>query len=86
MKQHKAGNGELPAGADVPTAGDVYSALLADHLRRGLDAKTNDARTAPGYAAAFDPEEAESLGAFAETALTEQDAIDSAADLPAAQV
>ncbi|WP_045226947.1 hypothetical protein [Methyloterricola oryzae] len=36
----------------------------------------------PGYAAEFDPDEAESAGAFVEDALTEDDAIESATDLP----
>jgi len=36
----------------------------------------------PGYAAEFDPDEAEFAGAFVEEALSEDDAIESAADLP----
>jgi hypothetical protein len=53
----------------------------AGSRERLLDAKTQDAITAPGFTAAFDPDEAESMGAFAETALTEEDAIESAPDL-----
>ena len=53
----------------------------ADGLEPLLDAKTQDALTAPGFPAAFDPDEAERMGAFAETALTEEDAIESSADL-----
>lgn len=36
----------------------------------------------PGYAAEFDPEEAELAGAFVEDALSEDEAIESATDLP----
>ncbi len=40
----------------------------------------------PGYQVAFDPNEAEQLGAFTEDALSESDAMDSAADLSNADV
>lgn len=45
--------------------------------------KLNDALT-PGYQAEFDPEEAQRAGAFAEDALSEADAAESAIDLDAA--
>jgi hypothetical protein len=45
--------------------------------------KLTDAMT-PGFQAEFDPEEAERAGAFAEDALSEQDAAESSEDLPAA--
>jgi hypothetical protein len=60
--------------------------MLQQSRQRLLDEKSKDALTAPGFAAAFDPEEAEAMGAFAETAITEQDAIESAADVPAARL
>lgn len=47
--------------------------------------KLTDALT-PGYQAEFDPEEAERAGAFVEDALSEQDALDSQADLADAGV
>lgn len=45
--------------------------------------KLIDALT-PGFAPEFDPQEAERAGAFAEDALSERDAMDSAVDLPGA--
>jgi hypothetical protein len=60
--------------------------MLQQSRQQLLDEKSQDALTAPGFAAAFDPEEAEAMGAFAETAITEQDAIESAADVPAARL
>ncbi|OJW51145.1 MAG: conjugal transfer protein TraD [Alphaproteobacteria bacterium 41-28] len=42
--------------------------------------KLKDALT-PGYQAEFDPEEADQAGAFLEDALSEQDAMESDADL-----
>ena len=42
--------------------------------------KLDDALT-PGFSAEFDPEEAESAGAFSEDALSEEDAIESNIDL-----
>ena len=59
----------------------IVNERLADGIDPLLDAKTQDALTTPGFAAAFDPDEAERMGAFAETALTEEDAIESSADL-----
>jgi|GEM_PF-1500442 len=44
-----------------------------------IDEKLIDMET-PGFAAEFDPLEAERLGAFREDALTEQDAVDSTID------
>lgn len=40
----------------------------------------------PGYQVAFDPSEAEQLGAFTEDALSEADAMDSTADMSNADV
>lgn len=44
-----------------------------------IDEKLIDMET-PGFAAEFDPLEAERMGAFKEDALTEQDALDSTID------
>ena len=44
-----------------------------------IEEKLSDMET-PGFAAEFDPLEAERLGAFKEDALTEQDALDSTID------
>ncbi len=44
-----------------------------------IDEKLIDMKT-PGFAAEFDPLEAERMGAFKEDALTEQDALDSTID------
>jgi hypothetical protein len=52
----------------VPTVGETIAEKLADAFT-------------PGYAAEFDPEEAEMAGAFTEDALTEQDAAESSVDL-----
>ena len=49
-----------------------------------LNEKLNDAFNNPGFSAEFSPEEAEQAGAFVEDALSEQDALDSAIDLPGA--
>lgn len=46
-----------------------------------LAVKLADALT-PGYEAEFDPDEAESVGAFVENALSESDAKESNIDLP----
>ena len=40
----------------------------------------------PGFQAEFTPEEADLMGAFEETALTEQDALDSVIDIPLSNV
>ena len=56
-------------------------ATAADALRE----KLTDALT-PGYQAEFDPDEAEKAGAFAEDALSEQDAAESDIDLVDATV
>lgn len=40
----------------------------------------------PGFQAEFTPDEADLLGAFEETALTEQDALDSVIDIPLSNV
>lgn len=54
--------------ADVP-AGEAIAEKLSD-------------AAIPGYAVEFDPDEAELAGAFVEDALSEDDAIEGAADLP----
>jgi len=43
--------------------------------------KLSDAETTPGFEAEFDPDEADKAGAFAENAISEQDALESSADL-----
>lgn len=63
-------------------------AAILDDLTNATDAireKLTDALT-PGYQAEFDPDEAERVGAFAEDALSEQDALDSDVDLVDATV
>lgn len=49
-------------------------------VREVLEQKLIDVMT-PGAVIEFDPDEAEQAGAFVETALTEQEAFDSAMDL-----
>lgn len=56
-------------------------ANAAEALREKLD----DAMT-PGYQTEFDPDEAETVGAFVEDALSEEDAAESDADLVDATV
>lgn len=56
-------------------------ANAAEALREKLD----DAMT-PGYQTEFDPEEADTVGAFVEDALSEEDAAESDADLVDATV
>lgn len=63
-------------------------AAILDDLTNAADAireKMIDALT-PGYQAEFDPDEAERVGAFVEDALSEQDALESDADLVNATV
>lgn len=45
-----------------------------------IEEKLNDALT-PGFQAEFDPDEADYVGAFAEDALSEADALESTADI-----
>ncbi len=45
-----------------------------------LNEKLTDAETSPGFAVAFDPEEAEQAGAFEEDALSATDALESSID------
>ena len=54
-----------------------------DHkiMQQVIKEKLLDMET-PGFQAEFDPLEADLMGAFEETALTEQDALDSVIDLP----
>ena len=61
---------------DVPTTTE-HGAARFD--RDTVIDKLHDAQT-PGYHAEFDPEEAESAGAFVEDALSEDDALDSVHD------
>lgn len=65
--------------ADLKSVQDGLE-TTADDVRPTVLEKLADAMT-PGYAAEFDPEEAELAGAFQEDALTEEDAIESAVDL-----
>ena len=54
-----------------------------DRVTAAADAfneKLSDAETTPGFAAEFDPEEADRAGAFKEDALSEADALASSAD------
>ncbi|AZQ13286.1 conjugal transfer protein TraD [Shewanella khirikhana] len=50
------------------------------HITEQVKAKLLDSET-PGFQAEFSPEEAEAIGAFEETALTESDALASVIDL-----
>ena len=61
----------------------VTIAFRRDAADQTLHEKLNDALT-PGYAAEFDPDEAQRAGAFVEDALSEADAADSALDLEGA--
>jgi hypothetical protein len=45
-----------------------------------LAEKLSDAENSPGFAAEFDPEEADKAGAFEEDALSEADALESSVD------
>lgn len=54
---------------------DDFSAALRDKLHDAL---------VPGFAAEFDPDEAQRAGAFLEDALSEADAVESATDLEGA--
>ncbi len=45
-----------------------------------LNEKLSDAENTPGFAAEFDPEEADRAGAFEEDALSETDALASSVD------
>lgn len=54
-----------------------------DDAQKALAAKLRDTQV-PAYQVAFDPAEADQVGAFTEDALNESDALASATDLPAA--
>lgn len=56
---------------------------VSDDANSALREKLLDALV-PGFAAEFDPDEAQRAGAFAEDALSEADAADSAIDLEGA--
>lgn len=72
-------NSSLPTGARPPAANDepVRSLIQQDAI---LSTSLSDFGT-PGVEVEVDPDEAEGLGAFEETALTEADAWESQADL-----
>ena len=74
MDQHSAQIGYI--ARDVRTTTEHGAARF--HRDTVID-KLHDAQT-PGYHAEFDPEEAESAGAFVEDALSEEDALDSVHD------
>ncbi len=63
----------------------LYWAMVAAARQDLMDEQTQDALSVPRFAASVDPDEAERLGAFTETAITEQEAIESAIDLPDVQ-
>lgn len=71
----------LPAPIDLDESGtridqSVHTNVAADDETRAVDAvleKLNDTLT-PGYQAEFDPPEADLAGAFAEDALSDEDA------------
>ena len=67
-----------PANREVIPARDAENATGTQVLRE----KLLDAMT-PGYQAEFDPDEADRAGAFAESALSEADALVSTDDLAA---
>lgn len=62
---------------------DIRQEVIFDAKKDAAEAlleKLADAST-PGYQVEFDPEEAERAGAFIEDALSEEDAMESSADL-----
>jgi hypothetical protein len=68
------GNDDLNEDASISIDGvDSDSSTLIEKL--------SDAETTPGFEAEFDPEEADKAGAFEEDAISEQDALESSADL-----
>lgn len=67
MDQHNPSSTEVTSDAEARTAATLHE-KLADAL-------------IPGFQAEFAPDEAEQAGAFAEDALSEQDAVDSDVDL-----
>jgi hypothetical protein len=71
---NSTGNDDLneDAGFFIDGAAADSSALIE---------KLSDAETTPGFEAEFDPDEADKAGAFEEDAISEQDALDSSADL-----
>lgn len=64
-----------------PPAPDTGETRVADAIQSPVNAKLADALV-PGFQVEFDPDEAEAAGAFEEDALSEADALDSAADDP----
>lgn len=74
---------DIPQSSSPPDANETS---VADAPQNPVHAKLADALV-PGFQAEFDPEEAEAAGAFEEDALSEADALDSAADdSPPAQI
>jgi hypothetical protein len=57
---------------------EFFAELNSDEIAAMAD-KINDLAL-PGFAVEMTPDEADALGAFEETALTEQDALDAAGD------
>ena len=62
---------EIEGSNDSTDNLEIMDQVIKEKL---LDAET------PGFEAEFSPDEADSLGAFEETALTEKDALDSVID------
>ncbi|WP_247882362.1 hypothetical protein [Azospirillum sp. TSA2s] len=73
-------NNSLPTGALPPAANDAEQAPIRIQQDAILSTSLSDFGT-PGVVVEVDPDEAEALGAFEETALTEADAWESNADL-----
>ncbi len=67
--------------------GNPEQSIFDDRVNaaEALHEKLEDAMT-PGYQTEFDPQEAETVGAFFEDALSEEDAVESDADLVDATV
>lgn len=70
----------LPTGALPPAANDAEQTPIRIQQDTILSTSLSDFGT-PGVVVEVDPDEAEALGAFEETALTEADAWESNADL-----
>jgi hypothetical protein len=71
---NSTGNDDLNEDASISIDGvESDSSALIEKL--------SDAETTPGFEAEFGPEEADKAGAFEEDAISEQDALESSADL-----
>ena len=62
---------DIPEGEKSKDDNEIQNQVIEEKL---IDAET------PGFQAEVDPDEAEKLGAFAEDALSEADALDSTSD------